>query len=169
MDETVFTVTLATILLVLVMLGIYFGRRNRTKRQRHIPAPTEVPTQLLEREPTVAVEGTYVTTVLGQDLLERVIAHRLGNPSQAQIEVHPDGVVLLRVGEPNFFIPTAHVAAVNTVSGIAGKFVEKDGILAITWSLDDLEVTTGLRTETISEHQRLRTALETLTNGRQTA
>ena len=169
MDETVFTVTLATILLVLVMLGIYFGRRNRTKRQRHIPAPTEVPAQLLDREPTVAVEGTYVTTVLGQTLLERVTAHRLGNPSQAQIEVHPDGVVLLRAGEPNFFIATDRVVAVNTVSGIAGKFVEKDGILAITWTLDDLEVTTGLRTETISEHQTLRTALETLTNGRQTA
>ncbi len=78
-------------------------------------------------------------------------------------------MVLLRAGEPNFFIATDRVVAVNTVSGIAGKFVEKDGILAITWTLDDLEVTTGLRTETISEHQTLRTALETLTNGRQTA
>lgn len=169
MDETVFTVTLAIILLVLAMLGIYFGRRNRIKRQRHTPAPTEVPTRLFDREPTVAVEGTYVTTVLGQQLLERVTAHRLGNPSRAQIEIHQDGVVLLRAGEPNFFIPTAHIVAVTTVSGIAGKFVEKDGILAITWTLDDLEVTTGLRTETISEHQTLRTALETLTNGRQTA
>lgn len=169
MDETVFTVTLATALLVLIMLGIYFGRRNRTKRQRHITAPTEVPTHLLDREPTAAVEGTYVTTVLGQDLLERVTAHRLGNPSQVQVEIHHDGVVLLRAGEPNFFIPTARIVHVTTVSGIAGKFVEKDGIVAITWTLDDLEVTTGLRTESISAHQTLRTALESLTNGRQTA
>lgn len=169
MDETTFTVTLTAILVALILLGIYFGRRNRTKRQHHIAAPTEVPPQLLEREPTAAVEATYVTTVLGQHLLERVTAHRLGNRSQARIEVHPEGVVLLRVGEPNFFISAPHITQVATVSGIAGKFVEKDGILAITWNLDDTEVTTGLRTETISEHQQLRTALATFTNGRQTA
>lgn len=169
MDETVFTVTLATILLGLVMVGIYFGRRNRTKRQQNIAHPNTVPTHVFDNEPAVAVEGTYVTTVLGQELLERVTAHRLGNPSQAQMEVHPDGIVLLRVGEPNFFIPTVDVVTVQTVSGIAGKFVEKDGIMAITWSLGDREVTTGFRTDTISAHQALRTALEPLTNGRQTA
>ncbi|GAA4472461.1 hypothetical protein GCM10023190_02960 [Enteractinococcus fodinae] len=169
MDETTFTVTLTAILVACILLGIYFGRRNRTKRQHHIAAPTEVPARLLEREPTAAVDGTYITTVLGQHLLERVTAHRLGNRSQARIEVHPEGVVLLRVGEPNFFIPAPQITQVATVSGIAGKFVEKDGILAITWNLDDTEVTTGLRTETISEHQELRTTLETFTNGRQTA
>lgn len=169
MDETIFTVTLTTILVVLILLGIYFGRRNRIRRQQHLAVPTEVPAQLLEREPIAAVEGSYVTTVLGQQLLERVTAHRLGNPSQAQIEVHSAGVVLLRSGEPNFLIPAPHITGVTTVSGIAGKFVEKNGILAITWKLDDTEVTTGLRTETISEHQQLRTALDTLTNGRQTA
>ena len=169
MDETTFTVSLAAILIVLMMLGIYFGRRNRTKRQQYLATPTEIPASLLERQPNAAVEGTYVTTVLGQQLLERVTAHRLGNRSQAQIEVHNEGVILLRAGEPNFFISAAQITGVTTVSGIAGKFVEKDGILAITWNLDDTEVTTGLRTETISEHQKLRTALETLTNGRQTA
>ena len=151
------------------MVGIYFGRRNRTKRQQYLATPTEIPAKLLDREPNAVVEGTYVTTVLRQQLLERVTAHRLGNRSRAQIEVHDEGIVLLRAGEPNFFIPAAQITGVTTVSGIAGKFVEKDGILAVTWNLDDTEVTTGLRTETISEHQTLRTALETLTNGRQTA
>jgi len=169
LDETTFTVSLATILIVLMMLGIYLGRRNRTKRQLHLTAPPEVPPNLLERQPHITVEGKYVTTVLGQQLLERVTAHRLGNPSQAQIEVHTEGVVLLRAGEPNFFIPAAQITGVTTVSGIAGKFVEKDGIVAITWQLDDTEVTTGLRPETVSDHQKLRTALETFTNGRQTA
>lgn len=169
MDETTFTVTLATILVVLILLGIYFGRRNRTKRQQHLAAPTEVPTQLLDREPVAAIEGIYVTTVLGDQLLERITAHRLGNRSEAQIEIHPAGVVILRVGEPNFFIPVAQLTGVTTVSGIAGKFVEKDGIVAISWNLDATEVTTGLRTETVTDHQTLRNALDSLTNGRQTA
>ena len=115
------------------------------------------------------MQGTYVSTVLGQELLERVTAHHLGNRAEAQIEVHPAGVALLRAGEPNFFIPAADIVSIATVSGIAGKFVEKDGILAITWNLRDTEVTTGLRTETITAHQQLYTALQQLTNGRQTA
>ncbi|OAV60913.1 PH-like domain-containing protein [Enteractinococcus helveticum] len=169
MDETTFIVTLTSAIVVLMILGIIFGRRNRTKRQQYVPIPHEVPAALLEKQPQTAVEGTYVSTVLGQELLERVTAHRLGNPAEAQIEVHHDGVALLRAGEPNIFIPTADLVTVSTVSGIAGKFVEKDGILAITWNLGDVEVTTGLRIESITAHQQLLTALEQLTNGRQTA
>ena len=169
MDETTFTVTLTGIILVLMMLGIFFGRRNRTKRQQFVTAPADIPTGVLDQQPRTVVDGTYVSTVLGQDLLERVVAHRLGNPAAAQIEVHTEGIALLRAGEPNIFIPVQDLTSVKTVSGIAGKFVEKDGILAMSWNLGDTLVTTGLRTETITEHQQLLTALEQLTNGRQTA
>ena len=169
MDETVFIVTLTSTILVLMILGIIFGRRNRTKRQQYVPIPHDVPVGLLEKQPQLVVEGTYVSTVLGQELLERVTAHRLGNPATVQLEVHNEGVALLRAGEPNIFIPTPDLVTVATVSGIAGKFVEKDGILAITWNLGDVEVTTGLRIESITEHQQVLTALEQLTNGRQTA
>lgn len=170
MDETTFTVSLTGIILVLILLGIFIGRRNRTKRQHYVPTPPEVPAALLQQQPTIAVDGTYISTVLGQELLERVTAHRLGNRSQTRIEVHDaSGVVLLREGEPNLYIPATDITGVATVSGIAGKFVEKDGILAITWQLADLEVTTGLRTASITDHQHLHTALDTLTNGRQTA
>jgi len=169
LDETTFTVTLTSIILVLMILGIIFGRRNRTKRQQYVPVPADIPTELLEKQPRTVVEGTYVSTVLGADLLERVTAHRLGNPAAAQIEVHNDGVALLRVGEPNIFIPVSDIVTVATVSGIAGKFVEKDGIVIITWNLGNTQVTTGLRTESVTQHQQLHTALEQLTNGRQTA
>lgn len=169
MDETIFTVSLAGSILVLMMLGIFIGRRNRIKRQHYVAAPPEIPAAILQQQPRIAVEGTYVSTVLGQELLERVTAHRLGNRSHAQIEIHDQGVVLLREGEPNLYIPAPDITGVATVSGIAGKFVEKDGILAITWQLADLEVTTGLRTASIADHQPLHTALDTLTNGRQTA
>ena len=169
MDETTFTVTLSAVLIAGIIVGIIFGRRNRTKRQQYIAVPPDVPDQLLDSEPNTAVAGTYVNTVLGQELLERVTAHRLGNRSAAHLEVHNDGIVMLRVGEPNFFIPLDDIIGTSTISGIAGKFVEKDGILAITWQLQDTEVTTGFRTESIADHQELRTELDTLTNGRQTA
>lgn len=169
MDETTFTLSLTSILIVLIVLGIIIGRRNRNKRQQYVARPADVPQQVLDRQPLTAIEGTYVNTVLGQELLERVTAHRLGNRSQAQIEVHHDGVLVLRVGEPNIFIPTSDIITVTTVSGMAGKFVEKDGMLALTWNLGDTEVTTGLRTKTVSDQHKLHTALITLTNGRQTA
>lgn len=169
MDETTFTVTLSVLLIAAIIIGIILGRRNRTKRQQYIAPPTDVPDELLANQPLASAEGTYITTVLGQDLLERVTAHDLGNRSQAQLEIHTTGIVLLRVGEPNFFIPVADMTATATISGMAGKFVEKDGILAITWQLGENEVTTGFRTETIAEHQALRTQLDNLTNGRHTA
>lgn len=169
MDETTFTVTVSAVLIAAVIIGIVIGRRNRTKRQQYIAVPTEVPEDLLQSQPTFSAEGTYVTTVLGHELLERVTAHRLGNRSQAELEVHNAGVVILRVDEPNFFIPVAAITDTATISGIAGKFVEKDGIVAMTWNLGETQVTTGFRTETIGDHQILRTQLDTLTNGRQTA
>lgn len=169
MDETTFIVILTSIIIGLISLGLFFGRRNRTKRQHYVPIPADIPADVLDQQPDTIVQGTYVSTVLGQELLERVTAHRLGNRAEAQIEVHPAGVALLRAGEPNIFIPAADILQITTVSGIAGKFVEKDGILAITWNLGDIEVTTGLRTETSTAHQQLHTALDQLTNGRQTA
>ncbi len=169
MDETTFTVTLASVILVVMLLGIILGRRNRTKRQQYVPVPQDMPSALIDQQPLTVVHGTYVSTVLGQELLERITAHKLGNPAETQIEIHTNGVALLRAGEPNIFIATPDIIKVATVSGIAGKFVEKDGILAITWNLGGMEVTTGLRTETIAQHQQLHTALEQLTNGRQTA
>lgn len=169
MDETTFTVTLSAILIAAIVIGIIVGFRNRTKRQQHIAVPPDVPETLLRQQPLGTAQGTYVTTVLGQELLERVTAHHLGNRSQAQVEVHKAGVAVMRAGEPNFLIPAECITAVSTISGMAGKFVEKDGILAITWTLGESDVTTGFRTETIAEHHQLRTQLDILTNGRQTA
>lgn len=169
MDETTLTVTLSALLIVAIIGGMIIGRRNRTKRQRYIAHPLEVPQYILDQQPSAMANGIYVTTILGNHLLERVTAHRLGNRSQGQLEVHPTGVAILRAGEPNIFIPTSDIITSATVSGMAGKFVEKDGLLAITWWLDETEVTTGFRAETIEEHQALRTQLDTLTNGRQTA
>lgn len=167
-DEIIFTVALSALLIAATVLGILFGRRNRTKRQQYITEPRQVPSELLQTQPLAAAEGIYVNTVLGQELLERVTAHQLGNRSQAQLEVHTAGVVVLRAAEPNLFIPVEDLTKVATVSGMAGKFVEKDGILAITWQLGDTEVTTGFRSESIADQQALRAQLDTLTNGRQT-
>lgn len=169
MDETTFTVTLSAILIAGIVVGIIVGFRNRTKQQQYIPVPADVPETLLTQQPMGAAEGTYVTTVLGQELLERVTAHHMGNRGRAQVEVHKTGVAVLRAGEPNFFIPVHDIAGATTISGMAGKFVEKDGILAITWNLGEVDVTTGFRAGTIAEHQELRTQLDILTNGRQTA
>src|SRR5690625_7850279 len=133
MDETTLSVALTGIILVLILLGICIGRRNRTKRQHYVPAPPEVPAALLQQQPKIAVDGTYISTVLGQELLERVTAHRLGNRSHARIEVHDaSGVVLLREGEPNLYIPATDITRVATVSSIAAKFVQKESIMAST-------------------------------------
>src|SRR5699024_8714983 len=145
------------------------GRRNRTKRQRYIAHPLEVPQYILDQQPSAMANGIYVTTILGNHLLERVTAHRLGNRSQGQLEVHPTGVAILRAGEPTIVFATSDIIKSARVSVLDGKFVEKDGLHTITWWLDETEVNTGFRSETIEEHQAHRTHLDTLTFGRQTA
>src|SRR5699024_697104 len=168
-DETILTVTLSALLIVAIIGGMIIGRRNRTKRQRYIAHPLEVPQYILDQQPSAVANGIYVTTILGNHLLERETAHSLGNRRQGQPEVHRTELAILRAGEPRIFIPSTDNITSAWVSGMAGKFVEKDVLLGITWCLDETEVTTGFRAETIEEHQALRTQLDTLTNGRQTA
>src|SRR5699024_4321409 len=119
--------------------------------------------------PLGTAQGTYVTTVLGQELLERVTAHHLGNRSQAQVEVHKAGVAGMRAGEPNFLIPAESITAGSTISGMAGRFVEKDGILAVTSSLGESDVTHSSPNEPIDAHHQSCTQLDILTKRQQTA
>src|SRR5699024_10257506 len=108
------------------------GRRNLTKRQRYIAHPLEVPQYILDQQPSAVANRIYVTTILGNHLLERVTAHSLGNRSQGQLEVHPTGVAILRAGEPNIFIPPSDIITSATISVMAATSVEKVVLLAIT-------------------------------------
>lgn len=144
MGEYTPAVLLALAIIALLAALVLLGWRSRLRRQSDIAAPPPVPaeTGVLLADPS---EGQYVCTTSAGDWLDRIAAHQLGIRSNATLGIHPTGVLLARHGAADVFIPAASIAGVSRSSGMAGKFVEKDGLLVITWALGDKAVDTGFR------------------------
>jgi hypothetical protein len=133
---------LAIIAVVFVLLGI--GWRSRLRRQsdvEHLPPVPDAP-----GEPLAGADGQYVATTTAGDWLDRIAVHGLGIRTTATLEVYPHGVLFGRAGAPDLYIPAASLTGVRQDSGMAGKFVEKDGLLILSWTLGTHALDTGFRT-----------------------
>ena len=159
-------VSLAIVLLICGL--IWLGWRNRKRRQSHLPAPTEIPAELLDAEPEAAAEGMVIGTVHATDYLDRVAVHQLGVRTEGRIEVHwaaepqhpgepvrPHGVTIFRAGARNWFIPAQQIQFAETHHGMIGKFVERDGVIMIGWELGRAAVATGFRPRHAAEGRAL--------------
>ncbi len=140
--------TLAAIVLATGL--ILLGWRNRVRRQSDVPAPPRIPLDP-HGDPALGgfigepAQGVYVCTTTSGDWLDRIAAHHLGIRTNADLSIHPEGVLLARHGAPDVFIPAERITGVSRSSGMAGKFVEKDGLLVIGWMLGTKAVDTGFR------------------------
>jgi len=144
MDNKILTlvITLPLIALVLVLIGL--GWRNRLRRQSDVEQLHAVPEEL--SLPLAAADGQYVATTTAGDWLDRIAVRGLGIRTNAELTVHPEGVLFERSGAGPLFIPANRLTGVRQDSGMAGKFVEKDGLLVVTWTLGGRELDTGFRT-----------------------
>jgi hypothetical protein len=134
--------TLGIIVVVVALMAL--GWRNRLRRQADVPAPPDAPA---DPGPVLyEAEGQYVATTTAADWLDRIAVHGLGLRGNAVAAVHPDGVVITRTGARTVFIPRADLVSVQLASGMTGKFVEKEGLVVITWRLGPGRVDTGFRT-----------------------
>lgn len=158
---------IATVIVVIAIVALmWWGWRNRKRRQADVPAPAPVPARLLQSEPAAAADGMYVSTVRGRDYLDRIAVHGLGLRTNARLEVHPDGVAVLREGSGNFFIPATDLVEAGLGSGMSGKFVESGGLVVVTWLLGGREVTTGFRTRAARDRDPLHAAIARLATSR---
>ncbi|HSL37900.1 MAG TPA: hypothetical protein VK883_13830, partial [Arthrobacter sp.] len=138
-----------SLLLTLVLIGvalvlIWLGWRNRLRRQADVDPLPEIPAEL---GAAVAVaDGQYVASTTAGDWLDRIAVHNLGIRTNAELSVHPEGVLFDRSGAGPVFIPAASLTGVRQESGMAGKFVEKDGLLVLSWMLGSRELDSGFRT-----------------------
>ncbi|MCW1250334.1 hypothetical protein ODZ83_09115 [Acaricomes phytoseiuli] len=156
-------------LLLLIPLAALFilfwlGWRNRMNRQSallpELPAVPEL------GAPQHSFEGQYVTTTTEGDWLDRIAARGLGLRTTADLEIHPGqeaapglgsaGVLIRRSGASDLFIPAQTLREMRTEAGMAGKFVERDGIVVVTWELSDGED----RRQNLDTGFRLRRAVE---------
>ena len=149
---------LAFALVLLALMGL--GWRRRVRRQSGIAAPQPLPANAgAER---YRCTGQYVATTTAGDWLDRVAAHGLGVRTGADVVVTDAGVVFERSGAPDVFVPRADVEGVRLEAGMAGKFVEKDGLVVLAWHLGGTAVDTGFRPRYAEEKNALVAAIEDL-------
>lgn len=152
-------------LAMLAVAGVVFvliavGWRNRLRRQSDVEQLPQVPAA--PGESTAAAEGQYVATTTAGDWLDRIAVHGLGIRTNSTLAVYPHGVLYERSGAPALYIPAASLTGVRQDSGMAGKFVEKDGLLVIAWTHGKHELDTGFRTRRAADKDVLYQALQEL-------
>lgn len=146
-------------LAAVVFLLIWWGWRGRARRQSDVVAPPEFPAELGSTPAEWSGEAQYVSTTTAGDWLDRIAAHGLGMKANGTVLVLPQGVAILRQGADELWIPAESILVLRRESGMAGKFVEKDGLAVITWRLGDRAVDTGLRTRYARDTEALLAAL----------
>lgn len=149
---------LAIIAVVFVLLGI--GWRNRLRRQSDVEQLPAVPAEL--SQPLAAADGQYVATTTAGDWLDRIAVRGLGIRTNAELTVHPEGALFERSGAGPLFIPVDRLTGVRQDSGMAGKFVEKDGLLVVSWTLGSRELDTGFRTRRADDKPAILEAFQEL-------
>lgn len=160
MDTKLLTGIITVAIIAVVLLMIWTGWRNRLKRQadvEQLPAVPEAPGTPLD-----TAEGQYVASTTAGDWLDRIAVHGLGIRTNATLAVYPHGVLFDRSGAPAVYIRAADLTGVRQDSGMAGKFVEKDGLLVLSWRLGAHELDTGFRTRRAADKTALFETLQQL-------
>ncbi|MEO6530596.1 MAG: hypothetical protein ABIN10_05055 [Specibacter sp.] len=160
MDERILPGVLTLLIIVVAFALMWWGWRNKLKRQGSVGELPAVPAGL--GAALISVPGQYVVTTSAGDWLDRLAVHGLGIRTPAVVHVYSTAVVVERKGAPSLFIDAAELTGVGTKAGMAGKFVEKDGLVVVSWRLAGTEVDTGFRTAEAGAKRPLLDALRAL-------
>ena len=154
---------LSSLLLAGIVLGLIgLGWRHRRDRQSGIVRPAPVPERLDGAQASFACPAQYVSTTRAGDWLDRIAVHGLGARADGQALVLTEGLIIVRDGAEDLWVPAEAIRVLRRESGMAGKFVEKDGLAVITWDLGGLLVDTGLRTRRAADTPALLQALRAI-------
>lgn len=160
MDTKLLSLVITLGLIAIAFALIWMGWRNRLRRQadvEQLPVVPEAP-----GEPLATAEGQYVASTTSGDWLDRIAVHALGIRTNATLEVYKHGVLFDRSGAPALYVPAASLTGVRLDSGMAGKFVEKDGLLVLAWEHGSHGLDTGFRTRRAEDRNVLVAALQEL-------
>lgn len=160
MDRILPVTLLLLLFLVLVGLMVLGWKRRGARQSEHLPAP-ESDADLEELSGGIDAgpfEAVYVTTVLADQPLERVVAHGLGARSRALLTRGLDGSWRIqREGAPSFTIHGDQVLDLTSASGMVGKTVGGAGLFVIRWQHgpDATRFDTGFRMARQADHDLL--------------
>ena len=136
--------------LLLMLVGMWWGWRNRGRRQANLPALPVAP-EALDAPSLPILTGVYVGTTFATSWQDRVVHGGLGLQANASAALHPQGVVIEREGADRIFLPATSITGARLAPGLAGRVVGAGGLLVIRWRLGDgdhtAELDTGLRAD----------------------
>lgn len=148
MDEKILTALLLAffvIVLFTVAARAWLVRVRQDEEGGDLPS---IPEDLESREPLAVIIGMYVATCEHQKHLQRLMAHGLGVRTRVTVFIYPDGILYDRDGAAPIWVSTHVLVGFGTTSGMVGKFVERDGIIVVSWRWRNEIVDTGMRTQT---------------------
>jgi hypothetical protein len=146
---------------VVLYLLMWRGWRRRAARQADLPELYARP-ETLGSDLVRPVAGIYVSSTTAGDWLDRIAVRDLGVRSKAVVHVTGAGVSFDREGAADVFIPSAWLRGVRREQGMAGKFVERGGLVVVTWELGDRLLDTGFRANRIADATVLVEAIDRL-------
>lgn len=134
-------VGLTAAIIAVALWALSWGWRNRGRRQGL--ALPGVPDDVSRRAADLpAAPGSYLGTVLRDQLLERVVAG--GTRAAADVVVGDFGVLVERQGEPPLFIAAPSITGLQIVPGMLQRHFGAHGVLLVDWVWGDTEVSSGI-------------------------
>jgi len=131
--EGAVAVMIGVALLVIVLAALAW--RRRTRRDARLVAPVgEAP----DTARTIGEYATlYVATTQHDAPLERLAMRGLAFRSRADVTLTTAGIALDLTGKPRVFLALGRIASVAQATVAIDRVVEKDGLVRLTWRLDD--------------------------------
>jgi hypothetical protein len=130
---------------VLCVAGMWWGWRNRQRRQSYLP-PLPAPPARFTSEPLLPeATGVYVGTTTAGDWQDRIAVGGIGLRSAVRVRLSTEGLLLDRTGAIPLWIPAEALADARTDRALAGKAMGVHGLLVVRWRLGEHLLDTGVR------------------------
>jgi hypothetical protein len=130
---------------LLCVLAMWWGYRNRARRQDAVLPEFPQPPQELGKDLLDPATGVYISTTTAKSWQDRVAIGDVGFRAAATLRLTGDGVLFDREGADRVWIPAGSVVSARTDRAIAGKVMSRDGLLVVRWRLGEHELDTGFR------------------------
>lgn len=124
------------LLTVLILLAMRRGWSARKERTTHVVGELPAAPAALGAARTDAFDATYVGTTLAGQWLERIAGQRLGERAAATVRLFDAGLVVVRQGTDDLYIPFDRFEDVRFDRGIAGKVGDRSRLVVVTWRLE---------------------------------
>jgi hypothetical protein len=138
-------VIVCVVVLLLTLLAMRTGWRNRMARQSVLPALPVRPADLGAE--VLRADGLYVGTTYSSSWQDRVVHAGLGERAAATAVLSGAGLMLDRDGAPAIFVPRSAFIEARLAPGLAGKVMGEGGLLVLRWRLGEAELDTAFRAD----------------------